>query len=460
MLYRLFLAVGPHVAIALAPVALLAWLAHAWLWPSSVLLCLAVAAAFYAVCFRVYYELIVVAHVEPASLPHTWRAPSTSELAALMATRDAPADVLVAGKLFGAGPPLDHVKVWAALNAAAASRSGNAALVQAAHQIVAHTNTLPGWVERERLQRGQLVYQNNVGFMGMSLLVALCESYLFPADAKVLFFGGGLTSSLSRTASRALHTGHWLHYIMTHELGPGSDAAAWCAQVRLLHAYVRSTCDASGEFGGQAAPVNQATQIGTLLLFCQASIESMAVMGVPLRQQEKDDYWHLWRYVGYLIGIDESAVPLTYNDGLVARASPFYCERQQPDDTSRLLLRNTLVSVEGLPFMLFSTNVFLNTLQRFWRGPLCQDVRLPQLRFATQAHWWIKTFIYASVALVNRTVPGMQAWHNTWFGSFMRRAYGRWNALPSIAAPARCPMGFDALPYASAPSSRRASKKA
>jgi hypothetical protein len=41
--------------------------------------------------------------------------------------------------------------------------------------------------------------------------------------------------------------------------------------------------------------------------------------GAKITEEEKESYWHLWRYIGYMLGIDDQVMPQKYDDGLSAR---------------------------------------------------------------------------------------------------------------------------------------------
>jgi hypothetical protein len=83
-------------------------------------------------------------------------------------------------------------------------------------------------------------------------------------------------------------------------------------------------------------PVNQFDQCGTNLLFGVTFTLGLRALGFVLSRRDREDIVHLWRYVGYLLGIADDLVAASEREGrrmlrLVGAA------QQGPDDDSRRL---------------------------------------------------------------------------------------------------------------------------
>ena len=57
-------------------------------------------------------------------------------------------------------------------------------------------------------------------------------------------------------------------------------------------------------------PINQSDTLGTNLLFSIGFIEGSKQWGLRFTHREVDAIIHLWRYIGYLIGIHEDLLPV------------------------------------------------------------------------------------------------------------------------------------------------------
>src|SRR3546814_15805112 len=72
----------------------------------------------------------------------------------------------------------------------------------------------------------------------------------------------------------------------------------------------------------------------TLAEFGHISLAAMEKLGVDLRRDELDSIYHLWRYVGHLIGVDPALAPVTEADHI--RIEDLYrITSPGPDDFAR-----------------------------------------------------------------------------------------------------------------------------
>ncbi|KAG0235468.1 hypothetical protein BGW42_005254 [Actinomortierella wolfii] len=139
-----------------------------------------------------------------------------------------------------------------------------------------------------------------------------------PKISKVLTSTGYLAGN--KTKYRVLETGQFVVDVMH---SPGylvpETGLAWKSiiQVRLLHAQVRQKLSRLSrahskyysieEYG---VPINQEDLAGTLYSFSVAMWKVMQErMGVNMTPEECDDYLHVWRYIGYMMGVDPDFDP-------------------------------------------------------------------------------------------------------------------------------------------------------
>ncbi|MDB4985528.1 MAG: hypothetical protein JWN04_706, partial [Myxococcaceae bacterium] len=121
---------------------------------------------------------------------------------------------------------------------------------------------------------------------------------------------------------------------------PGKPGYAFTIKVRMVHAMVRATLLKSPSWQTQAwgLPINQADTLGTNLLFSIGFLEGCKQWGLRFTPEETDAVLHLWRYLGYLIGIDEALLP---TDERSAQAALYLVGVSQPnpDADSRALAK-------------------------------------------------------------------------------------------------------------------------
>jgi len=143
---------------------------------------------------------------------------------------------------------------------------------------------------------------------------SLTGGFSLPKITKVLTSTGYLSGSKSK--ERVYETSQFVFDIAhsLEHLTPGTGPA-WesIIQVRFLHAGVRSRLSKVSRAHSKyysveehGVPINQEDLLGTLFSFSNTVWRVMeARLNIIMSQQEREDYLHLWRYVGYVMGVDD-----------------------------------------------------------------------------------------------------------------------------------------------------------
>ncbi|KAK3821707.1 MAG: hypothetical protein J3Q66DRAFT_427315 [Benniella sp.] len=175
--------------------------------------------------------------------------------------------------------------------------------------------TVPEWVDWEQVRRGQQVFWRYCLFIHHILLhFSLTGGFSLPKITKVLTSTGYLSGSKSK--ERVYETSQFVFDIAhsLEHLTPGTGPA-WesIIQVRFLHAGVRARLSRVSRAHSKyysveehGVPINQEDLLGTLFSFSNTVWRVMeARLNIIMSQQEREDYLHLWRYVGYVMGVDD-----------------------------------------------------------------------------------------------------------------------------------------------------------
>ncbi|MEY4508052.1 MAG: hypothetical protein RLZZ450_174 [Pseudomonadota bacterium] len=189
--------------------------------------------------------------------------------------------------------------------------------------------TVPLWVDPRRLVLGARV-SRRAGILGHFVLAdfGLMGGYRSAAVAKTLIRTGKLRDTATE---RLIQTGRFVTAVTEPgDMLPGKPGYAFTIRVRMVHARVRSALSASPEWSDErwGLPINQSDTLGTNLLFSIGFIEGCRQWGLRFTDEEIDAVVHLWRYVGYLIGIDERLLP---GDAEAARRALYLVGTSQPD---------------------------------------------------------------------------------------------------------------------------------
>ncbi|GAA4471031.1 hypothetical protein GCM10023189_60810 [Nibrella saemangeumensis] len=173
------------------------------------------------------------------------------------------------------------------------------------------TRTLPDWAEPFKLMVAADVFRQ---YGPKILLVLLCKSlplcYTGWRGAKVLYQTGrmhvhdGSPNSFTR---RVMETAQFVVNIMQHNSFEHDGKAVLTIQkVRLMHAAIRYFAQERGwDTQTYGVPINQEDLTGTLLSFTVVIVDGLKQLGINLTPEESEAYFHLWRVVGYLMGVDD-----------------------------------------------------------------------------------------------------------------------------------------------------------
>lgn len=231
-----------------------------------------------------------------------------------------------------------------------AARDGIDTLDNPPEELVAFFRSVeatPYWLDTARLERGARAI-TRVGLLGLFPLgdMALMGGYLASRAAKPLVGTGELEGM---TGHRLIETASWWVRITTPgALARGADGYRAALDVRLVHAHVRAAMHERADWDYEAwdRPVNQVQTTGTLLLFSLVYLLGTRLLGVRYSERERGDIMHLWRYVGWLMGVDPQLLPASEEDAWrmlwLLAATEFI-----PDEDSRKLATALLDSHAG-----------------------------------------------------------------------------------------------------------------
>lgn len=173
----------------------------------------------------------------------------------------------------------------------------------------------PYWVDHDRVERGAKAI-TRTGLLGLFPLgdMSLMGGYLASRATKSLVATGEIDGRASR---RLIETAAWWIDVTTPgNLRRGRVGYASALRVRLVHAHVRAAMNRRPDWDYEAwdQPVNQVQTVGTLLLFSLVFVFGTQVLGVRYTDRERADILHLWRYAGWLLGVDDELLPADEDD--------------------------------------------------------------------------------------------------------------------------------------------------
>jgi hypothetical protein len=204
----------------------------------------------------------------------------------------------------------------------------------------------PAWLDPRRVQRAQRWAQEHLLHVTTALFCAsLPSAYAAERGARVLAATERMRTDVDR---RVNETARFVLAV----LAPGSlesDGGGIRAiqKTRFVHALVRRTLAGQAGAGDRAdRPINQEDLLGTLLGFSVIVIGAVRRLGVTVEPRAADDFFHLWRGVGALLGIEEPLLPPDF--AAARQAAAMIGARQfRPSPHGRALMATLLARLEA-----------------------------------------------------------------------------------------------------------------
>ena len=187
---------------------------------------------------------------------------------------------------------------------------------------IRENSQLPAWADLSKIELAQKAF-TRIGpeFVVSYFCKSLPECYACGKGAEVLYKTGRLTQ---HTRRRVAQTAQFVLDVMSPGgLEENGRGIATAIKVRLMHASIRYYFMREVESGkidydkhSYGLPINQEDLLGTMLAFSCVVIEGIEKIGIKISIEEKEAVLHLWKCIGYLIGIDEELMPDNYDTSL------------------------------------------------------------------------------------------------------------------------------------------------
>ena len=164
----------------------------------------------------------------------------------------------------------------------------------------------PGWLDRDLLARGQRAYHRfGRNAADVLLQLSLIGGYRFGGPTELLVATGGLVGPAAGVRRRLGETQAWTASLARPgALAPRGEAWRLTLHVRVVHALVNAAqLDRGWDVSRWGLPVKDTDQAGTLGLFDGVALLGVRALGVPVSRGDAAAVMHLWRYVGWLMGV-------------------------------------------------------------------------------------------------------------------------------------------------------------
>ena len=181
--------------------------------------------------------------------------------------------------------------------------------------LLADIERTPLWADWSEIEYGANTFIRTGPFGPAALMChSLPTGYLDPLSSKPLVLSGRLVQRARRRLDET--AGFVYGCCQPGGLRPSGRGFQITIRVRLMHAQVRRLLLKSGTWDKEnwGMPLNQWQMLGSNVLFSLAVIRALRRWGVFISQREEQAMYAIWRYNGFLLGIDRDILPANANE--------------------------------------------------------------------------------------------------------------------------------------------------
>lgn len=252
--------------------------------------------------------------------------------------------------------------------------------------------TVPSWINYDLIDAG-CDFSNRTGTSGLATLrdYSLMGGYESSAINKPLIFTGALKKGAVKRLSDTVV--FWVNVTGKNQLKLKEKGFFSAVTTRLIHSYSRIMIEKNPEWKSElwGRPLNLWDMLATNLGFSIAYIDGLKKLNFHPTQKEIDGTLHLWKYVGYLIGIPEHL--LVENEQQAVDALFLWSKTQKGADTDSVALAHSLYTepknVTFTNSTLLKNFVYKTNLGYNWEmlgTASCTELQIPK----TKAVYWVK----------------------------------------------------------------------
>lgn len=206
------------------------------------------------------------------------------------------------------------------------------------------TQTIPEWLNHNLLKSGaELCMRANLDSLISLRDYCLMGGYDFAYLNKPLIATEALKKGAVKRLSETLD--FWVNVTRYHALELHKKGYEFAIKTRLIHSYARLSIRKhykNWNTQSWGEPINSWDMMATYIGFSLVFLHSLHKLGNTFSEQEEEGLFHLWKYVGYLLGIPEKLLP----DNKKQATEFFYrwTSVQPPADKDSVLLAHSLLN--------------------------------------------------------------------------------------------------------------------
>ena len=169
-----------------------------------------------------------------------------------------------------------------------------------------HVTQAPVWLEQDKIDAA-LAFTHKLGINNGFILrdLSLMAGYLYPGFNQPLMLTGALKKQAGTRLAET--TKWWVDITEPNSLQRFNAGFTSTIYVRFIHALVRHQLGKSERWDARTwgLPINQFDLAMTNIAFSGVVLLGIRALGILPNQQEVENFLHFWKYIGWLMGVDE-----------------------------------------------------------------------------------------------------------------------------------------------------------
>ena len=221
--------------------------------------------------------------------------------------------------------------------------SGNEDAPESVKKLFLQLQEIPDWFDESMANVGaRFCLRAGVNALMILRDFTLMGGYDFAYISKPLIYTEALKKGAVKRLKDTLE--FWVNVTRENALKPNSDAYQLIVRTRLMHSYARIKIKEKNkdwDFENWGQPINSWDMIATYTGFSLVFMQGLKKVGIKISDQEEEGLFHLWKYIGYLLGIPAAFLP----DNRHQAVAQFYwwtTLQDKADDDSAQLARALL----------------------------------------------------------------------------------------------------------------------
>lgn len=222
--------------------------------------------------------------------------------------------------------------------------SENDDVPESVKKLFQQTQQIPDWLDDDLLRSGaELCMRCNVDSLISLRDYCLIGGYDYRYLSKPLIATEALKKGAVKRLSETLD--FWVNVTRYDALEIHKKGYEFAIKTRLIHSYARLNIKKNypdWDTAERGEPINNWDMMATYIGFSLVFMHGLLKLGNTISEKEERGHFHLWKYVGYLLGIPEKLLP--ENKKQATELFYHWTAVQPPSDSDSVLLAHSLLN--------------------------------------------------------------------------------------------------------------------